>query len=132
MLLGDAAWCPTLYSGHGSALALAGGERLGHHLAATPGRVVDVIAGLAAWEREQRPAADGARVAARRARHFFLPGNRLVAAVRQAALRVASWPPAGRALQAVSVASSRVRPPDPGEVHPTAMRPSGATAGGAP
>lgn len=132
VLLGDAAWCPTLYSGHGSALALAGGERLGHHLAATPGRGVDVIAGLAAWEREQRPAADGARVAARRARHFFLPGNRLVAAVRQAALRVASWPPAGRALQAVSVASSRVRPPDPGEVHTTAMRPSGATAGGAP
>ena len=36
VLLGDAAWCPTLYSGHGSALALAGGESLGRHLAASP------------------------------------------------------------------------------------------------
>jgi 2-polyprenyl-6-methoxyphenol hydroxylase-like FAD-dependent oxidoreductase len=99
VLVGDAAWCPTLYSGQGSALALVGGETLGTHLAAHPD---DPEAGLAAWEEAHRPAALAAGSAARRSRHFFLPGNRLVAAVRRAALGVASWRPAGRVLQALA------------------------------
>ncbi|MFC5064690.1 FAD-dependent oxidoreductase [Actinomycetospora atypica] len=100
VLLGDAAWCPTLYSGHGSALALTGGEALGRHLrVADDARSPDVPGALARWEAEQRPGTDAARSAARRARHFFLPGNRLVAAIRGAALRVASWSPVARLLR---------------------------------
>ena len=99
VLLGDAAWCPTLYSGHGSALALAGGESLGRHLAVVDGTAPDVPAALRAWEAERRPGTDVARTAARRARHFFLPGNRLVTAVRQAALRTASLPWVARVLR---------------------------------
>ncbi|MCD2185897.1 FAD-dependent oxidoreductase [Actinomycetospora soli] len=99
VLLGDSAWCPTLYSGHGSALALAGGEALGRHLRVPaddePARL-DVPAALAAWEAERRPGTRTARTAARRARHFFLPGNRVVTALRAVALRVASWPIASR------------------------------------
>jgi 2-polyprenyl-6-methoxyphenol hydroxylase-like FAD-dependent oxidoreductase len=109
VLVGDAAWCPTLYSGQGSALALVGGETLGTHLAAHPD---DPEGGLAAWEEAHRPAALAAGSAARRSRHFFLPGNRLVAAVRRAALGVASWRPAGRVLQAL--ASRATGPGGPG------------------
>lgn len=119
VLVGDAAWCPTLYSGQGSALALVGGETLGTHLAAHPD---DPEAGLAAWEEAHRPAALAAGSAARRSRHFFLPGNRLVAAVRRAALGVASWRPAGRVLHAL--ASRATGPGGPAG--------GGARAGGAP
>jgi 2-polyprenyl-6-methoxyphenol hydroxylase-like FAD-dependent oxidoreductase len=134
VLVGDAAWCPTLYSGQGSALALVGGETLGTHLAAHPD---DPEAGLAAWEEAHRPAALAAGSAARRSRHFFLPGNRLVAAVRRAALGVASWRPAGRVLQALATratgpggpgstgtrgsdAPTAAAPPGRSDVHPTA------------
>ena len=128
VLVGDAAWCPTLYSGQGSALALVGGETLGTHLAAHPD---DPEAGLAAWEDAHRPAALAAGSAARRSRHFFLPGNRLVAALRHAALRVASWPPAGRLLHALAsraagpggpggTGDGTLAAPDRGDVHATA------------
>lgn len=98
VLVGDAAWCPTLYSGQGSALALVGGESLGTHLAAHPG---DVEAGLASWETTHRPQAAAAGSAARWSRHFFLPGNRVVAAGRRWALRLASRPSVGRLVVAV-------------------------------
>jgi 2-polyprenyl-6-methoxyphenol hydroxylase-like FAD-dependent oxidoreductase len=134
VLVGDAAWCPTLYSGQGSALALVGGETLGTHLAAHPD---DPEAGLAAWEEAHRPAALAAGSAARRSRHFFLPGNRVAAAVRRAALGVASWRPAGRVLQALATRATGpggpggggtrpgdvpvgAAPPDRSDVHPTA------------
>jgi len=52
VLLGDAAWCPTLYSGYGSALALSGGEALGRHLAERPDDVIGALGHLGA-----RPAA---------------------------------------------------------------------------
>ena len=54
------------------------------------------------WEAERRPGTDVARTAARRARHFFLPGNRVVTAVRQAALRTVSRPWVARLLRASS------------------------------
>lgn len=131
VLVGDAAWCPTLYSGQGSALALVGGETLGTHVAEHPD---DVEAGLAAWEAAHRPAALAAASAARRSRHFFLPGNGLVAALRRAALRVASWRPAGRVLHALAAlaagpggpggsAGATGPTPDRRDIHP------GATSG---
>lgn len=110
VLLGDAAWCPTLYSGQGSALALTGGESLAEHLedyvrTRHPAALAD---GLDRWEAAQRPRAHAAGTQARRSRHFFLPGNRPVAALRAAALRAASWRPAGRFLQVVAAAGARL------------------------
>ena len=125
VLLGDAAWCPTLYSGDGSALALAGGDALGRHLAARPG---DVPGALAAWEGEQRPGTATARAAARRSRHFFLPGNRAVAVVRTTVLRLLSRPAVDRVVRralALAAAVSRARPGP--HVHPTDT-PSSASA----
>lgn len=110
VLLGDAAWCPTLYSGYGSALALSGGEALGRHLAERPD---DVIGALDTWERAHRPGADQARVAARRARHFFLPGNRTVAALRATAMRVASVALVARLLRTAGAIAGHLRRPPP-------------------
>ncbi|WP_433803253.1 FAD-dependent oxidoreductase [Actinomycetospora sp. CA-084318] len=130
VLLGDSAWCPTLYSGHGSALALAGGEALGRHLRVPDdpdddGARLDVPAALAAWEAERRPGTRTARTAARRARHFFLPGNRVVTALRAVALRVASWPIASRLFGS----GARTRDAD---VHRTVTASSGPAAGPRP
>jgi 2-polyprenyl-6-methoxyphenol hydroxylase-like FAD-dependent oxidoreductase len=135
VLLGDSAWCPTLYSGHGSALALAGGESLGRHLPVIDGTAPDVPAALDAWEAEQRPGTDVARSAARRARHFFLPGNRVVTALRQAALQVVSQPWVAQVLRAAGRRSAGAgRPGDPSrdEVHRTVTTTSGASEPFAP
>lgn len=53
VLLGDAAWCPTLYSGMGATSGLAGADALGIALANHPD---DVEAALTAWEQQLRPA----------------------------------------------------------------------------
>lgn len=53
VLLGDAAWCPTLYSGMGATSGLAGADALGIALAKHPN---DVEAALTAWEERLRPA----------------------------------------------------------------------------
>lgn len=53
VLLGDAAWCPTLYSGMGATSALAGADALGLMLAKHPD---DVETALSAWENKLRPA----------------------------------------------------------------------------
>lgn len=55
VLLGDAAWCPTLYSGMGATSGLAGADALGIMLARHPG---DVEGALVAWERQLCPAID--------------------------------------------------------------------------
>lgn len=137
VLVGDAAWCPTLYSGQGSALALVGGETLGTYVGAHPD---DLEAGLTAWEAAHRPAARAAGSAARRSRHFFLPGNRLIAVLRRGALRVASWRPAGRLLHTLAsraagpggpgspggATARRGTPPDRRDVHPKATSGSGS------
>jgi 2-polyprenyl-6-methoxyphenol hydroxylase-like FAD-dependent oxidoreductase len=135
VLLGDSAWCPTLYSGHGSALALAGGESLGTHLRVTDGTVPDVPAALAAWEAARRPGTDVARTAARRARHFFLPGNRVVTALRQAALRTVSEPWVAWLFHAAGRWSARVTRAVGGrreDVHPTVTASSGPGGRSAP
>ena len=55
VLLGDAAWCPTLYSGMGATSGLAGADALDIMLARHPG---DVEGALVAWERQLCPAID--------------------------------------------------------------------------
>lgn len=53
VLLGDAAWCPTLYSGMGATSGLAGADALGLALAKYPD---DLEAALTKWEDALRPA----------------------------------------------------------------------------
>ena len=53
VLLGDAAWCPTLYSGMGATSGLAGADALGLALAKHPD---DLETALSKWEDTLRPA----------------------------------------------------------------------------
>lgn len=68
VLLGDAAWCPTLYSGMGATSSLAGADALGLMLEKHPG---DVEAALEAWEEGLRPAITDFQAAAFPMRELF-------------------------------------------------------------
>ncbi|WP_394942148.1 FAD-dependent monooxygenase [Psychromicrobium sp. YIM B11713] len=55
IVLGDSAWCPTLYAGLGASSALAGADLLGKMLELHP---EDLAEALADWERTMRPHVD--------------------------------------------------------------------------
>ncbi|WP_433528859.1 FAD-dependent oxidoreductase [Micromonospora sp. CA-263727] len=74
VLLGDAAWCVTLFAGHGAALALAGADRLGASLRR---HADDIPAALAGWESELRPEAAKRQLLARRGMLQYAPPSRL-------------------------------------------------------
>jgi 2-polyprenyl-6-methoxyphenol hydroxylase-like FAD-dependent oxidoreductase len=71
-LLGDAAWCVTLFAGHGAALALAGADQLGAALQ----RHGDVPAALADWEAGLRPEVAKRQALAHRGMLRYAPPSR--------------------------------------------------------
>ncbi|WP_228814772.1 Rossmann-fold NAD(P)-binding domain-containing protein [Nocardia otitidiscaviarum] len=73
VLLGDAAWCVTVFAGYGAALALDGADRLGAALSANG---TDIPAALAAWEAELRPEVAKRQALARRGMARFVPPTR--------------------------------------------------------
>ncbi|MEU4232000.1 FAD-dependent monooxygenase [Nonomuraea sp. NPDC026600] len=93
VLLGDAAWCVTLFAGYGSALAVGGADRLGTELAAHPG---DIPAALAAWEAAIRPEAERKQKLGRRVKGVYAPANPLLLWLTQLPLRLAALPPVRR------------------------------------
>ena len=72
MLVGDAAWCLTLYSGMGASTALAGADLLGTMLEHHPH---DVPAALRDWEQHLRPFIDYHLRSGVSMRSFFTPAN---------------------------------------------------------
>ncbi|MEV0196337.1 FAD-dependent monooxygenase [Nonomuraea sp. NPDC050691] len=93
VLLGDAAWCVTLFAGYGSSLAVGGADRLGTELAAYPG---DIPAALAAWEQAIRPEAERKQKLGRRVKGVYAPANPVVLWLSQLPLRLAALPPVRR------------------------------------
>jgi 2-polyprenyl-6-methoxyphenol hydroxylase-like FAD-dependent oxidoreductase len=93
VLLGDAAWCVTLFAGYGSALAVGGADRLGTELERHPG---DVGAALAAWEAALRPEVDRKQKLGRRVKGVYAPANPLLLWLTQLPLRLAGLPPVRR------------------------------------
>ncbi|MEU1748978.1 FAD-dependent oxidoreductase [Micromonospora arida] len=73
VLLGDAAWCVTLFAGHGAALALAGADHLG---AALRQHADDLPAALAQWETGLRPEVSKRQALARRGMAQYAPPSR--------------------------------------------------------
>ncbi len=73
VLLGDAAWCVTLFAGHGAALALAGADQLG---AALQRHNDDIPEALADWESGLRPEASKRQALARRGMLRYAPPSR--------------------------------------------------------
>ncbi|MVO85379.1 FAD-dependent oxidoreductase [Streptomyces sp. p1417] len=96
VLIGDAAWCMTLYSGMGVSSGIAGGELLGTMLQRHVG---DVPGALRAWEARMRPfirtQQDSALVTGRR---MFTPQDRKELIVRAGLGRLMRAPGLGRAL----------------------------------
>ncbi|MGN6127657.1 MAG: FAD-dependent monooxygenase [Humibacter sp.] len=93
LLLGDSAWCLTLYSGMGSTSALRGAATLGRKLSEHP---EDITTALAEWEKEMRPFISMQQKRARIAQHMFVPTGRMSSAIRNAAIAVISRALRGR------------------------------------
>ncbi|WP_275003814.1 FAD-dependent monooxygenase [Promicromonospora iranensis] len=93
VLLGDAAWCVTLFAGYGSALAVGGADRLGTELAAHPG---DILRALNAWEAAIRPEAERKQRLGRRVKGVYAPANPVLLWLSLLPLRLATLPPVRR------------------------------------
>ncbi|NJP93150.1 FAD-binding protein [Nonomuraea sp. FMUSA5-5] len=96
VLLGDAAWCVTLFAGYGSSLAVGGADLLGAALERHGG---DVLAALAEWEAELRPEAERKQQLGRRVKGVYAPRNPLVLELTQLPLRLSSWGPVRRLVE---------------------------------
>ncbi|MGV9534783.1 FAD-dependent monooxygenase [Streptosporangium sandarakinum] len=96
VLLGDAAWCVTLFAGHGSSLAVGGADLLGAALERHPG---DVAAALAEWEARLRPEAEKKQRLGRRVKGVYAPRDRVALELTQLPLRLSSWGPVRRMVE---------------------------------
>ncbi|GIJ30232.1 FAD-dependent oxidoreductase [Micromonospora qiuiae] len=88
VLLGDAAWCVTLFAGHGAALALAGADQLGAALR----RHDDIPTALTEWERGLRPEVTRRQALARRGMLQYAPPSRFHVRMNDLAIRAITLP----------------------------------------
>lgn len=84
VLVGDAAWCLTLYSGMGATTGILGGTVLGEQLAQHPD---DVAAALAGYEAELRPFISKHQRLAHPKSQLFVPSSAVAAWVRRRFIR---------------------------------------------
>ncbi|MFD9737235.1 FAD-dependent monooxygenase [Umezawaea sp. NPDC059074] len=90
VLLGDSAWCVSLFAASGASLALGGAKLLGDLLDEHPG---DVPAALAAWEERFRPVVTAKQKEALRATAMFVAPSAFAVKVRAAAFRLSGTRP---------------------------------------
>ncbi|MGW4403673.1 FAD-dependent monooxygenase [Nonomuraea sp. NPDC004702] len=95
VLVGDAAWCVTLYAGMGASSGLAGGELLGTMLQRHPG---DLPGALRAWEARMRPFVHLQQESALPGRRIFTPHDRKEQLLRAGMMRLMRMPGVGRAM----------------------------------
>ncbi|WNG19995.1 FAD-dependent monooxygenase [Cystobacter fuscus] len=87
VLVGDSAWCLTLYSGMGASSGMAGGELLGNMLEKYPD---DVERALSQWEAKLRPFISNMQLHGLKMRRFFTPSNEAQRFLRGATTRLMS------------------------------------------
>ncbi|WPB77577.1 FAD-dependent monooxygenase [Archangium violaceum] len=85
VLVGDSAWCLTLYSGMGASTGLAGGELLGNMLEKYPD---DMERALSRWEEKLRPFIEDTQRDSLKARALFTPANEAQRIIRGATIRL--------------------------------------------
>ncbi|PRY57166.1 FAD-dependent monooxygenase [Glycomyces artemisiae] len=102
VLVGDAAWCVTLYAGMGASSGIAGGELLGTMLERHVG---DVPAALREWEARLRPFIAVEQESAFTTRSLFTPHDRKEYLARAVMTRLMGSPVLSRVL------GSRAQPP---------------------
>ncbi|MFK4548082.1 2-polyprenyl-6-methoxyphenol hydroxylase-like FAD-dependent oxidoreductase [Streptomyces tendae] len=95
VLIGDAAWCPTLYSGMGLSAALSGAELLGTELERHP---EDLELALTSWEKQIRPYMDYYQEIGLRQKAFFTPATYLQILRRRMFIRLQALPIIGKSL----------------------------------
>ena len=89
VLLGDAAWCVTVFAGYGAALALDGADRLGAALAEHGD---DIPAALDDWEASLRPEVRKRQALARKGIGRFAPRSRAQVRAGELMLRAIQLP----------------------------------------
>jgi len=89
VLLGDAAWCVTLFAGYGAALALTGADRLGDLLEPSD---VDITEALAGWESGLRPEVIKRQALAAKGMAQFAPTSRAQIWIGEMMLRAMKLP----------------------------------------
>ncbi|WP_433260418.1 FAD-dependent oxidoreductase [Actinosynnema sp. CS-041913] len=89
VVLGDAAWCVSLFAGYGAALALAGADHLGTALAEHGD---DVPAALAHWEGLLRPEVRTRQASARRGISQYAPPSQAHVRARELMIRAIGLP----------------------------------------
>ncbi|QLH19525.1 FAD-dependent monooxygenase [Streptomyces sp. Rer75] len=97
VLLGDSAWCMSLYSGQGSGMGIAGAELLSRLLEEHD----CVPSALGAWEQQLRPLTTRYQKEALRMQHFFMPVNRFGHIARRGLVRVISHPAGAKIAKAI-------------------------------
>lgn len=102
VLVGDAAWCETMYSGLGVSSALAGSDLLGTMLDRQPD---DLHSAFAEWERVLRPFIDAYQNFGLTQRFFFTPENGKELLIRRGLIRLIHTPVTRRLLTALTRAS---------------------------
>jgi len=95
VLVGDSAWCVTLYAGMGVSSGLAGADLLGTMLE----RHDDVETALTEWERALRPYVDHYQDGAFGDRKIFMADNQLEIMLRQAMPKLARTKLGGRLVE---------------------------------
>lgn len=95
VLVGDAAWCLTLYTGMGASSGIAGGELLGTLLQRHPD---DLPGALQAWEARMRPFIHTEQNTALTMRRLFTPHDRTEQIMRTAMLRLMNAPVIGQVM----------------------------------
>jgi 2-polyprenyl-6-methoxyphenol hydroxylase-like FAD-dependent oxidoreductase len=93
VLVGDAAWCLTLYSGMGVSAALAGADLLGTMLERHPR---DLAGALRAWEDQLRPFIRYHVGAGINQRRFFTPADRKEFLIQSVIMRLIRVPVVGK------------------------------------
>ncbi|WP_257555954.1 FAD-dependent monooxygenase [Sphingobium sp. CFD-2] len=95
VLVGDSAWCPTLYSGLGISAAFAGGELLAHELKRSPGNVEQA---LQTWEAKFRPYAEFYQEMGRKNQFVHAPASEKELKKRNFLTKLRASPLTGRVL----------------------------------
>jgi 2-polyprenyl-6-methoxyphenol hydroxylase-like FAD-dependent oxidoreductase len=95
VLIGDSAWCVTLYAGMGASSGMAGGELLGTMVHRHPG---DVPGALRAWEARMRPFIHLQQESALPGRRIFTPHDRKEQLVRTGMMRLMRMPGVGKVM----------------------------------
>jgi 2-polyprenyl-6-methoxyphenol hydroxylase-like FAD-dependent oxidoreductase len=106
VLVGDAAWCLTLYSGMGASTGLAGADLLGTMLERHPH---DVPRALQDWEEHLRPFIDHHLRSGVSMRSFFTPADRTEHLLRSLTTKLSRLPIAGKLLAKTKIDSADAR-----------------------